>query len=216
MASGLPQQVLAHIWLEIFLHDATYHPLHNHFIYLHECCAILSWSALLVWNNHTSNVKNYFKKGWLAWIWRHDTYQCIVSANNLLLWRWHFGSGSLHFNSVVRRVYVCCVQLYAIMEHFIFSTMHSVESQLIWLNTNLLNVILLFFKGTVWHNRPRTPKLWAVCPCHVSYTSEGYGCRSTTSLAARDGSTLHEEWKCCQPRWGRGKSKIQFLLDYTC
>ena len=48
MASGLPQQVLAHIWLEILLHDATYHPLHNHFIYLHECCAILSLSALLV------------------------------------------------------------------------------------------------------------------------------------------------------------------------
>lgn len=89
-------------------------------------------------------------------------------------------------------------------------------TSLAWCNTNLPNVILLFFKGTVWHNRPRTPKLWAVCPCHVSYTSEGYGCRSTTSLAARDGSTLHEEWKCCQPCWGRGKSKIQFLIDYTC
>lgn len=136
----------------------------------------------------------------------------------LLCW-WHFGSGclgSLHFNSVVRRVYICCVQLYVIMEHFIFFTIHSVESQLAWCNTNLPNVILLFFKGTVWHNRPRTPKLWAVFPCHVSYTSEGYGCRSTTSLAARDGSTLHEEWKCCQPCWGRGKSKIQFLIDYTC
>ena len=42
MASGLPQQVLAHIWLEILLHDATYHPLHNQFIYLHECYVILS------------------------------------------------------------------------------------------------------------------------------------------------------------------------------
>lgn len=123
MASGLPQQVLAHIWLEILLHDATYHPLHNQFIYLHECCVILSWSALLVWNNHNSSVKNSSKKGWLASVWHHGAYKCIVSVNDLLLCWWHFGSGclgSLHFNSVVRRVYVCCVQLYAIVEHFIF------------------------------------------------------------------------------------------------
>ena len=136
------------------------------------------------------------------------------AALKMTFWQWLSWITPFQFSSQ-KSLCLLCATICNNGTFYIF-TMHSVESQLVWLNTNLPNVILLFFKGTVWHNRPRTPKLWAVCPCHVSYTSEGYGCRSTTSLAARDGSTLHEEWKCCQPRWGRGKSKIQFFIDYTC